>query len=296
MAELTLTALKVILEISQRGSFSAAGDGLGYTQSAISRQVAAAEAAIAAPIFDRRPRGVELTAVGEVLVRHAKRIVNELAAAEFEIAGARDKVAGVLAVGAFPLAASSLVPRAIALLKQRHPGLVIELHEAGSPTQMRWMRSTRIEVALVGRGEGLPAYDFTGLEIDVLPPTPLGVAICLTHPLAQRDELELADIADELWVVGTGSGPQFLAWPTLSEPRIAYRVGGWHTRLGIVAAGLAITVIPEGGAHNVPRNVTWVKVNDPALRYNRESVIVTHPNPSPAAVAFRQALHQVMSK
>ena len=230
------------------------------------------------------------------MVRHARRILSQLAAAEFEIAGIRDRVAGRLVIGAFPLAAAHWVPRAIALLKERHPALVVHLREAGSPTQMRWMRAARIEVALVARGDGLPEYDFTGLRTEVLAPTSLGVAISAEHPLAQRDELELEDIAEEPWVVGSENKPQFLAWPTLSDPHIAYRVEGWQTRLGLVAAGLALTVIPEGAAQTVPQGVRWMKVNDPELKVNREAVIVTTPDRSPGAAAFSRTLREVASK
>jgi DNA-binding transcriptional LysR family regulator len=54
-------------------------------------------------------------------------------AAELEIAGLRDRIAGRLAVGAFPTAAATLVPRAMSRLRRAHPGLTVTLWEAGSP-------------------------------------------------------------------------------------------------------------------------------------------------------------------
>ncbi|MBB5790794.1 LysR family transcriptional regulator [Jiangella mangrovi] len=299
MAELTLAGLRVVAEVAQRGSFTAAAEALGYTQSAISRQVSATEAAVRTAVFDRRPRGVTLTPTGEVLVRHARRVLSQLAAAELEIAGIRDRVAGRLVVGAFPLAAAHWVPRAIALVRERHPALVVDLREAGSPTQLRWLRAGRIEVALVARGDGLPEYDFTGLTTEALPPSSYGIAVSAGHALAQRvdvDTVDVEDIADEPWVVGSGSEPQFLAWPTLPEPHIAYRVESWQTRLGLVAAGLAIAVIPESAAATVPRGVRWLKVDDPGLRVGREAVVVTHPDRSPGAAEFSRALREVTTK
>ncbi|UMG91640.1 LysR family transcriptional regulator [Nocardioides sp. TF02-7] len=295
MAELTIAGLRVVAEVARRGSFTAAAEALGYTQSAISRQVATAEAAVRSPIFERRARGVTLTPAGDVLAKHARSVLSQLAAAELELAGLRDQVAGRLVVGAFPLAAAHWVPRAIAALKERHPALEVDLREAGSPQQMRWMQTRRIEVALVARGDGLPDYDFSELTTEVLAPTALGIAVAATHPLAQRDEVAVADIAGEPWVVGSGDEPQFLAWPTLSEPHVAFRVASWQTRLGLVSAGLALTVMPESAARSVPRDVRWLKVRDPALRFDREAVIVTRTERSPAAEAFSRALHEVTS-
>ena len=71
MSELTLAGLGVVLEVARTGSFSAAAERLGYTQSAVSRQVAVTEKAAGAPLFERHARGVRLTSAGEVLVRHA---------------------------------------------------------------------------------------------------------------------------------------------------------------------------------------------------------------------------------
>jgi DNA-binding transcriptional LysR family regulator len=67
--DITLTTLRVIREVAERGSFTAAAVALGYTQSAISRQVAAAEHEVGVQLFDRVTGGVRLTVAGQVLLR-----------------------------------------------------------------------------------------------------------------------------------------------------------------------------------------------------------------------------------
>ena len=126
MSELTLTGLRVLVEVARRGSFTATAEALGYTQSAISRQIGAAEDAVGGPLFERQARGVRPTPAGEVLLRHARKVVAHLEAADLEIAGLRDRLAGRLAVGAYPTAAAVLVPRAIARLRAEHPGLDVD--------------------------------------------------------------------------------------------------------------------------------------------------------------------------
>lgn len=293
MPELTLTGLRVTLEVAQRGSFTAAAEALGYTQSAVSRQIIATEAAVGAPLFERQARGVRPTQSGEVLVRHARRMLAHVEAAELEIAGLRDRIAGRLAVGAYPTAAAALVPRAIARLQNAHPGVTVTLWEAGSPAQLRRLRAGRIEMAVVAIGEGLPDYDFSGLRTEVVRTgRGMGVAVSTDHPLASRDQVHVADLAQEAWIVGAGGEgePQFGAWPTLEDPRVAYEARGWQTRLGLVAAGLGVSVLPALAADTVPNGVKWLRVEDPALVLNRETVMVTAADASAAAKAMLQAM------
>jgi DNA-binding transcriptional LysR family regulator len=298
MAELTLAGLRVAVEVAQRGSFTAAAEALGYTQSAVSRQISATESAVGTPLFERQARGVRPTQSGQALLRHARHVIAHVEAAELEIAGLRDRIAGRLVVGAYPTAAASLVPRVIARLRKAHPALTVSLWEAGSPAQLRRLRAGRIEVAVVATGDGLPDYDFTGLRIEVVRPgRGLGVAVSTDHPLASRDEVYVDDLAQEAWIVGAGGEgePQFGAWPTLTTPRVAYEARGWQTRLGLVAAGLGVSVLPGLAADTIPQGVKWLRVRDPGLVQRRETVLVTAADRSAGASALVRAMHDEMT-
>ncbi|MEU6132949.1 LysR family transcriptional regulator [Saccharopolyspora sp. NPDC047091] len=294
MSELTLTGLRVLVEVARRGSFTATAEALGYTQSAISRQIGAAEDAAGGPLFERQARGVRPTPAGEVLLRHARKVVAHLEAADLEIAGLRDRLAGRLAVGAYPTAAAVLVPRAIARLRAEHPGLDVDLREAGSPALLRRIRARRIEVAAIAVGDGLPDYDLDGLRTEPLEPGPgLGVAVSAGHPFAARDQVDVAELADQVWIAGTGEegAPQFGAWPTLDRATIGHTAASWQTRLGMVAAGLGISVLPGLAAATAPRDVRWIPVHDPGFTRRRRTLLVTAPEPAPAAQALVRALH-----
>jgi DNA-binding transcriptional LysR family regulator len=293
VVDVTVLGLRVVAEVARRGSFSAAAAALGYTQSAVSRQVAAMEAAAGAALFDRGARGVRPTPAGEVLVRRAGRVLGEVDGALLELAGLRDRLAGRLVVGTYPTAAAVLVPRAVARLLDRHPGLDVELHEASSPAQLRRLRAGRLEIALVATGGGLPDADLSGLLREpVRIARGPGVAVADDHELAALDVVDAADLADQVWVVGEGgeSEPQFGAWPTLREPRIGYRARGWPTRFGLVAAGLAVSLVPGLAADAVPRGVRWLPVRDPDLVLDRTTWAVCSTDPSPAARAMLDAL------
>jgi DNA-binding transcriptional LysR family regulator len=291
MADFTLAGLRVVQQVAATGSFTRAAEALGYTQSAISRQVAAVEAAAGGPVFDRGRRGAVLTPAGQVLARHAAEILAGVGAAELELAGLRDRLAGRLTIGAFPTATTALVPRAIARLAAGHPGLAVVMQEAPSPALLRRLRTGRLDVAVVATGPGLPDWDLDGLRHIRLPRGGLFVVVSSAHRLAQHTSVTEAELAHERWIVGEGQpgDPQFGAWPTLTDPTIAHAARTWSTRLGLVAAGLGITVIPHLALPSLPATVRPLTVSDSTWP-GREALIVTRPDPSPRARAMEQAL------
>ncbi|MFG2970538.1 LysR family transcriptional regulator [Streptomyces sp. NPDC048288] len=291
MADFTLTGLRVVQAVVDTGSFTAAADALGYTQSAVSRQVAAMEAAAGAPLFVRGARGVVPSPAGMILARRATTALNEIDAVGTDLAGLQDHVTGRVAIAAFPSAAAVLVPRTLARLGDDHPGLIVEFGEASSPTQLRQLRAHRIDIAVIGMGPDLPAYDVEGLRRDLLLDGGLLLAVPDGHRFAGRGTIPVTELRGETWIVGKGlrDDPQFGAWPTLDHPRIAYAARAWPTRLGLVAAGLGIAVLPEVAAASVPAGVRTVRVDDPAW-LGRAVVAVTARDRSPEVTATVEAL------
>jgi DNA-binding transcriptional LysR family regulator len=295
--QLTLTGLQVATEVGRTRSFSAAAEALGYTQSAISRQVAGLETAVGTSLFERHARGVHPTAAGEILIRHAGAVLDGVAAATSELAGLSDRLQGRLAVGAFPTAAASLVPGAIARLIKANPGLRVRLVEAPTPAQLHGLRRRRLEVAVLATGEGLPEYDTDGLQLTrLLGSRGAGVAVADSHPLAGREWVQPAELSDEDWIVGPNNvdAPEFGVWPGVRTPRIAFTVKNWPTRLGLVAAGLGIALVPGFAVDTMPRGVSWVRVRDVRAGPRREMWAVTGPDPNPRALAMVEALLAVV--
>ncbi|MFB4304326.1 LysR family transcriptional regulator [Actinomadura sp. NTSP31] len=291
MAEFTLTGLRIVHQVATAGSFTRAAEILGYTQSAVSRQIAAMEAAAEAPLFDRSHRGVALTPAGQVLVRRASEILADLAATELELAGLRDGLAGRLTIGAYPTAAMALVPRAMAQVTSGHPGLAVVLDEAATPTLLRRLRAGRLDIAVIGVGHGLPDYDLSELRHTAVLQGDLLVAVPDTHRFADHTTVTAPDLAQEHWITGDGAAgePQFGAWPTLTDPHVAHTSRNWSTRLGLVAAGLGITVIPTQARPALPAGVRAVAVTDSHWT-GRATLAVTRPHPSAQAQAMVTAL------
>jgi DNA-binding transcriptional LysR family regulator len=289
--EFTLAGLRVVREVDAQGSISAAALALGYSQSAVSRQLAAIEAAAGEPLFVRGARGVAPTHAGRVLLGHADAALRRLDVAAAELRDARSALTDTVVCGSFPTALASLVPRALARLREAHPALEIRLREGGSVAQLRRLRARQVDVAVVAIGGGLD-YDLSDLVVDRLAAGELRLAVGEGHRFAARGWVDVGELEGERWIVGRSdaTGPQFGAWPTLEEePVIAHAVRDWPARLGLVAAGLGVALVPGMLAPAVPPGVRVIEVDDPrAIR--REAVAVTRPDPGPGAAALVQAL------
>ena len=290
----TLEGLRVCREVALLGSFTAAARSLGYSQPAISRQIAAMEDAVGYRLFAREVRGVSVTPAGAVVVEHAARIIGATAALRHDLDGLGERLAGRVALGAFPAAMSVLVPRAVARLAVDFPALVVALTEAASRALVRDVHAGRLGVAVIATGAGLPDYDLEGLMQHRIYAGDMCVAVPTGHRLAATGRVAVRELAGEPLIAGAGSAgdPQFTAWPTLADPVIRYRVVGWPARLGLVAAGLGICLMPELAALSVPDGVTTVQVDDPSWP-GRTSVALTAAAPGEDVRAVIAALRAV---
>src|SRR2546423_13225531 len=118
---LDVKRMRVLREVAAERSFSAAAQKLGYTQSAVSQQIAALEREAGSTLIERNPRGIRLTDAGEALVRHADKILARLAEAEAELEAIAGLRGGRLRLGAVPAPGATLIPPAIAEFANPHP-------------------------------------------------------------------------------------------------------------------------------------------------------------------------------
>src|SRR5437588_6368090 len=113
--------LRVLVEVARHGSFSAAAATFGYTQPAISRQIATLEAELGTLLVRRVPQGVVLTDAGRLLVERAETILGSLDGVEAELRALAGLEGGRLRLASFASAAATIVPLAIACFRERYP-------------------------------------------------------------------------------------------------------------------------------------------------------------------------------
>src|SRR5436190_20196989 len=153
---LDVKRMRVLREVAAERSFSAAAQKLGYTQSAVSQQIAALEREAGSTLIERNPRGIRLTDAGEALVRHADKILARLAEAESELEAIAGLRGGRLRLGSFPTAGATLMPRAIAEVSGRHPAVEVSLAEAEPDESLPRLKAGELDLILI---DDLPQDD-----------------------------------------------------------------------------------------------------------------------------------------
>ncbi|WP_460112881.1 LysR family transcriptional regulator [Streptomyces platensis] len=256
--------LRVFLEVARHGSFTVAARTLGWTQSAVSRQVASLEAALGGgPLFDRLPRGVGLTEAGRALVPHAEAVAQALHDAGQELSALRQVAGGRLRFGAFATADAALVPHALAAFRARHPRVRLSREEGLTPALLDRLAAGHLDLAVVSTTGRAPLESY---ELHHLLDEPLYVAVPADHPLATRGgPVRLGQLADADWISGSSRPEGTLLDAALRQgfrPRIAHVVSEWTAKQGYVAAGLGVTLVPALAAESVRPDIALLPVPD----------------------------------
>lgn len=244
--------LHVLAAVAEQGSFTAAAERLRYTQSAVSRRVAALEKAVGVPLFRRGARGVRLTPAGSTLHRHALAVLRAVDDAVAAVAAVRAGSAGPLRIGAVPTANAALVPRALAQMENRRPRIELRLREGGSAELAAAVAAGDLDVAVIFAAVIEPAPN---VEVVELLRDPLLVAMPRGHRLAGVREVRLADVVGERWVQGPPDVADELFATADPPPQHVFRVREWTAKQGFVAAGLGLTVVPSLAAEGVRPDV-----------------------------------------
>ena len=257
---LDVRRLRVLREVAARGSFSAAADALNFTQSAVSQQIAALEREAGTQLVERNARGVRLTEAGDVLVRHTEVILARLADAEAELDAISGLRGGRVRLASFPTAGATIIPRAIACFRDRHPGVDVTLSPAEPPEGEDKLRAGEVDIALlIQTGWERTADD--GIARVELVADPMYVCLPKGHPKAGKSRLRLEDLREDAWLVGSSS-----TCPDCSiilracasagfEPRISFQSDDYSSMQGFVAAGMGVSVVPDLALVNVRDDV-----------------------------------------
>ncbi|MGW5488442.1 LysR family transcriptional regulator [Streptosporangium sandarakinum] len=286
-------ALRLLDAVAATGSFTAAAARLNYTQSAVSRRIAALEARAGGPLFDRLARGVRLTPAGQALHHHARVVLNRLARAEEELAGIHGGHRGTLRVGAFATANVALVPGALRAFADRFPDVALTPVEGPSGGLLRRMREGELDVAVVSDyPAGLP-YD-EDVELAELVEEELLVALPRGHRLAGGAEgaggevVDLRELREETWIEAPSPGGTTMLAQACARagfaPRATVRIAEWTGKFGYVAAGLGITLVPALAAPAVPAGLVLRSLGGSAPRRTVSTALPRTPLPAARAL------------
>ncbi|MFJ8025257.1 LysR family transcriptional regulator [Streptomyces sp. NPDC096311] len=295
--DVSLTALRVFRAVVEQGTFTAAAASLGYTQSAVSRQIAAIERVAGAELLERRRDGVRLTAAGLVVMRRATTVLDEIDATARELSGLPGQT-GTVRLGWFPSAGAVLLPRALVALRRTDPGLRIVSREGSTPALVRALRAGSLDLALLASAPPFrpPDAESPPLALHTLTERALCLALPASHPLARGDFVDVADLRGQRWIAGSSSGEDRLmgVWPGLDErPEIAHTARDWLAKLHLVAAGCGLTTVPPALIQAAPPGVRVLPVRGGPQEQRRLFLArLPHPPSEPVtrvAAALRAA-------
>jgi DNA-binding transcriptional LysR family regulator len=276
--------LDVFRTVARYGSITAAAGVLRFTQSAVSRQIAALEVELGARVFDRLPRGVALTEEGRALLPHAEAVLDRFATARRELDQLRTLRTGRLRVGAFPTAVAALVPQALTAFRADHADVASSLVAGLTPALLERLASGDADVAVVSAA---PDHPIDGFDLHHLLDERLLVAVAGTHRLAHRRTIRISELAEDAFIVGSTTAEDTLMRASVVSgfrPRIDIVAAEWTGKLGCVAAGLGVTLLPALAARSVPADIALLRLHPADESVRRIFAATPAGRTKPAAV------------
>lgn len=245
-AGVELRHLTALLTLAQEGSFSQAAQSLGYTQSAVSQQIARLERLVGHRLVDRPggPRAVSLTPAGQVLLRYAGAVRDQLARAAADLAALSAGTAGTLRIGCFQSVGVRILPRVLSEFAAAFPQVTVRLTEAEDDGELlHQLEHGELDLTFVAYPMMPGPFETIELLTD-----PYVVVVRQDHPLARQDTaVELRTLADLPLVTyaqmrEVHSIENRLGRPELTD-QIVFRSNDNGAILGLAAEGVGAAVV-----------------------------------------------------
>jgi DNA-binding transcriptional LysR family regulator len=245
---LDLRHLVALKAIADEGSFGKAAERLGYTQSAISQQIATLERIVGLRLIERPggPRPISLTEAGRILLRHADAIDARLQAAKADMKALEAGDAGRLRIGTFQSVGTRVLPTLLRRFSETHPQVEVLLRESLHEEEL---------LEMVERGEldltfwALPVSGAIYESVELLTDpyvlvVPAGSALAALKRPPTLNEIALQPLIGFNHCASTAQMEATLA-STGREPKVVFRSDNNGTVQGLVGAGVGVSVAPR---------------------------------------------------
>ena len=253
--------LRYVCAIAETGNFSRAAERCQIAQPSLSQQILKLEKDLGAKLFDRLGRSVRLTEAGRAFIPHARAILEQMEVARSSVADKNADLRGSIAVGVIPTIAPYLMPTYTAAFAKKYPDAKLRIVEETTSVLVESLRDLSIDVAILA----LPLRH-KDLELFPILTEPLFAVLRRDHPRASATSLALKDLRGESFVMlRDGHCFRDLSLATCTRaritPNIAFESGQFSSLLGMVAAGVGVSLIPEMA---IDRNVgcRYIRLGD----------------------------------
>jgi len=247
---LDVNRLRMLVELSRRGTLSAVADALSYSKASVSQQLSALERDVGVPLLRRVGRGVQFTPQGNVLVTEAIGILDQLEHAEVAVAESLTEVTGTVHIAVFQSTAHSLLPGALNALREQHPALRVEVTESDPETGLVGVSSRDFDLILAEQYPGRTRPIHADLDRVVLVHDAIALARMPGTPESADAAAELWSTREQPWVLEP-AGTASRAWAEQLcrtagfEPDVRFEVADLTAHVRLIRAGLAVGLLPE---------------------------------------------------
>lgn len=197
-ARLKTRQLLLLIALDDERNIHRAAEVLCMTQPAASKQLKDLEDMLDVKLFERHPRGMEPTLYGETMIRHARMALTSLSAAHDDIVALKHGLSGQVEVGVIMTPAMGLLPRAISRIKLQAPKLRIGVHMESSKVLLDMLQRGKLDFMI---GRIVEEEGASGLHYEELTVEPACAVARVGHPLLKADNLRLADLAHQPWIL-----------------------------------------------------------------------------------------------
>jgi DNA-binding transcriptional LysR family regulator len=240
-----LEGLRAFVSVATHASFHSAALELALSASALTRRIKRLEDALDVVLFERTTRSVALTAAGNVFLPRAQQVLLELDASIRLVTESRHDRAGTLTIACIPTVAKHLLPGIVGEYHRRRPEVRLRLVEASLAVVMERVAAGDAEFGIAFLVNETPDFVIDDLLVD-----PYVLACPVDHPLAARDTVAWRELRPwPLIVSGSTSGNRRMLDAALRDidwrPDRLIEIEHLTTSLGLVEAGLGISIIPQ---------------------------------------------------
>lgn len=281
---LDVRRLRTFLTAATEGSFTGAAKVLYMTHSAVSQQMAILEREAGMPLIERTSRGIVLTEAGRLLADRCTTLFGLLATMESELRDLQSPGVRVR-LGAFPTASADLIPQVMLEFNRRYPHITLDfvpVHVGDIPDRLR---DGSIHIGLGWDYESMPRQLGTDVRVAHLYDEPLDLLVPGGHPLAERAQVNLSEVAGERWIFRNHKPPYEDAFGIMCrgfgfEPNITLTTDDYQSIHGFVGAGLGVSLVPRLSLQVRHPRVVAVPLDTRELRRNVVALTLINSAPS----------------
>lgn len=274
--------LLVLLAVVDCGSFTKAGEKLGYTQSGITHMMKSLEQEVGFPLFTKGHHGVALTKAGQTLLPSIRNLMAANETLYQEISFLKGAKKGILKIGSFSSCSMHWLPRIITNFQQQYPDIRFEIMEGDERELMTWISEHKTDIVFISHQENIP-YRFIHVMDD-----PMYAVFPKGHRFSQYEEVPITEFENEPFVVAEytyENDVHRLLKEHNVKPDIRYTLRTEFAMLSMVEHNLGVTIMPGLILRNLSGNYE-IRPLSPACHRKLGMAVSPSDDLSPAAKIF----------